>query len=797
MNSNNYLRLSFFIILILPSFYAQSQNFLGLQSSNYAGVNGIDLQPASLADNRLRFDLLLTGINVSSYNTYTQVRSDLFLGKNWDMVTDDNAREYFPEEINGENKSLYFNTDYHLPSFMIGLSEKHGIGFTAKFRTILNVDNVIEPLARQLYHELLLEEDWNVRHRGDGLNISAMSYFELGLSYARVLYEDNRRMLKVGGRLKRLVGGTSMYLTANNLDYEIHNDTLLTVHGTDVSYGHSIYLNDPFTAISTNTDLSEIIEEARNLLRENSSGWGADIGFVYEHRPNLDRYRYGVGKYRKPRRDKNKYKYKVGVSLLDLGSINFIQATFGQNFMGAEDSINLNNYEPTDVPELDEIFNQLFNLNANENATYRMSLPTAFSAQFDYRFTEHFALNISPYLALRRTDNPQRVHGLNNVSVVPRYESKWLDVAIPFSVGGGKAPALGAMMRLGPVIVGSDNIFNLQFGEFVKGANVYAAVKLYMPTGKPRDKDWDGVPDKKDECPEIAGLESLKGCREVPIDTTFTPPAIVIETPEIPFEYVFEEPVPEKLSEMPKREVPPVEVNQDDSVITVTPPTPVEVVTPPPPPKPKRVFVAVAPTEVVTDPPTISPPGDDIPRLRVRRTNWTAYQRIKWPIEPVDQYGTGPLKVYMPYADLDDDGVPNVEDDCPDIPGIQANGGCPEVEKGFFKEDVFRSLYFDTDKYALRTKSKLILAEVVTFLKENPDVIVILNGHTDDSGTEIYNVDLSENRAMTAKAFLLSQGVEDWRIYTYYFSELIPAASNKTAAGKQLNRRVDIQFQVK
>ena len=804
MNPNIYLRLLTLSLLLVISPALQGQNFLGLQGSNYAGVNGIDLQPASLADNRLKFDLLLSGISASAYNDYAQVNSNLFLGKDWDLVTDDNAREYFPETVNGKNKFMYLNTDYHFPSLMIGLSRKHGFGITGRYRTFLNVDNVIEPLARQSYYELLLEEDWNVRHRADGFSVSSMGYFEVGLSYARVLLEDEHRMFKVGGRLKRLLGGASVFLQAEALDYEIHNDTLMTVHGTTVNYGHSLSLDNPFTSIFDDVSISDV-------LNEGNRGWGADIGFVYEHRPKWDRYRYGVGRYRKERQDKTKYKYKIGLSILDLGSIRFDQATLGQNFAGASDSINLNTYQPDDIIGADVIFAELFNLDANASSSYTMSLPTAVSLQFDYRFSDHFAVNISPYWALKRTDHPQRVHGLSNLSVVPRFESKWLDVALPFSAGGGKSPAVGAMVRLGPVIVGSDNIFNIAAGEFVRGANVYAAVKLYIPAGKPKDRDWDGVPDKQDDCPEIAGLESLKGCREVPVDTVFTPPAIVIETPEIPFEYTFEEPVPAELGKMPERREPPVLISSGEVIEQITPPgtnvvtppetvvkpDPVVVLPPPPPPAPERVFVAVGPVAPPVPQPYVAPPGDDIPRLRTRRPNWSAFNRIKWPIEPIDQYGTGQLKVYMPYADLDDDGVPNVEDDCPDIPGTQVNGGCPEVEKGFFKEDVYRSLYFDSDEYALRTKSKNILSDVAKFLKENPNTVVTLNGHTDDSGSEIYNVDLSENRTMTAKAFLLSLGVEDWRIYTYWFSELIPAATNANAAGMQLNRRVDIQFEMK
>jgi OOP family OmpA-OmpF porin len=71
---------------------------------------------------------------------------------------------------------------------------------------------------------------------------------------------------------------------------------------------------------------------------------------------------------------------------------------------------------------------------------------------------------------------------------------------------------------------------------------------------------------------------------------------------------------------------------------------------------------------------------------------------------------------------------------------------------------------------------------------------VIATGHTDSIGTERYNQKLSERRAAAVKAYLVSKGIPASKITTIGKGETQPVATNKTAAGRQKNRRVDIEF---
>ncbi|MHB1247555.1 MAG: OmpA family protein [Sulfuriferula sp.] len=99
---------------------------------------------------------------------------------------------------------------------------------------------------------------------------------------------------------------------------------------------------------------------------------------------------------------------------------------------------------------------------------------------------------------------------------------------------------------------------------------------------------------------------------------------------------------------------------------------------------------------------------------------------------------------------------------------------------------------FDFDKATLRPAGKAKLDENAKVLTAYPDINVEIAGYTDSIGTAKYNMDLSRRRAATVKKYLESKGIADSRMTTKGFGETHPIASNKTAAGRAQNRRVEI-----
>lgn len=101
-------------------------------------------------------------------------------------------------------------------------------------------------------------------------------------------------------------------------------------------------------------------------------------------------------------------------------------------------------------------------------------------------------------------------------------------------------------------------------------------------------------------------------------------------------------------------------------------------------------------------------------------------------------------------------------------------------------------LMFDVDSYNLRRTTKDNLNEMVETLKKYPDTNLLIEGHTDATGTNDYNMTLSRNRANAVATYLVDQGIRATRINAVGYGEERPKATNETAAGRQENRRVEV-----
>lgn len=147
-------------------------------------------------------------------------------------------------------------------------------------------------------------------------------------------------------------------------------------------------------------------------------------------------------------------------------------------------------------------------------------------------------------------------------------------------------------------------------------------------------------------------------------------------------------------------------------------------------------------------------------------------------------------------VDSDGDGVPDYLDKCPNTPNGQAvdQNGCPILFKPGVRKVTLRGVVFPTGQATLTSESAETLRDVAASLAAAPDVRVLVAGFTDNTGSAEGNRRLSEARARTVEEFLLSNGVSPSQIVgAKGFGPAQPVASNKTAAGRADNRRVELR----
>lgn len=107
---------------------------------------------------------------------------------------------------------------------------------------------------------------------------------------------------------------------------------------------------------------------------------------------------------------------------------------------------------------------------------------------------------------------------------------------------------------------------------------------------------------------------------------------------------------------------------------------------------------------------------------------------------------------------------------------------------------ILENIFFDVDKYDLQEKSLTELRKILRFLQENPGVRVEISGHTDNTGSASYNVQLSEKRAAAVNNYLVSQGISAGRLIPKGYGSQQPIADNDSEEGRQKNRRIEFKI---
>lgn len=150
--------------------------------------------------------------------------------------------------------------------------------------------------------------------------------------------------------------------------------------------------------------------------------------------------------------------------------------------------------------------------------------------------------------------------------------------------------------------------------------------------------------------------------------------------------------------------------------------------------------------------------------------------------------------------DADGDLVCDDKDECPDTPpGLPVfMNGCHEMALSEDQPWVLRGVNFEFDRATLREESIPILEAAVTVLKNNPELLVAIDGHTDSRGSDAYNENLSRARAEAVHDYFVRQGVGADRLAFRGFGESRPIAPNSfddgsdNPDGRAENRRVEL-----
>ena len=839
-----FLKNLFFAGIILSTTLVSAQNYLGIPTSNYSGVMGTDLNPASFVDGRFKVDINLASLsfnawqNAMTFDTrdmpkwWVKSFSENINGSNpyndWIQPESTFMDRYITRtyDANSENTlGLYNNIQLDVLNFMFHVNRKIAVGAAVKLRSITNLDDVDPKLA------LLSEEDydipslWNTRFNEELLDLNHMTWAEYGLIYSQVLKNDGEHFLKFGGKAKWLSGYSAAYIHTSNFEYNLFNEDTTQYLAGDFEYGHS-------------SGILENIEGNNNNSTESISkfGIGLDLGFIYEWRPDWKEYKYDMdGETNLWRRDKEKYKIRAGFSVLDIGGMKFQKGGVSQNFsVNTEDLFAFRDAFDGDesLVDVDETIDSLiqndagWSTNGTDDRTFFMQLPTAVSLQFDYHIWKYFYVNATGIISVQNRKNPHRVRTANQFSVTPSFDHSWFGVHLPMSYNNYSKFKAGIGARLGPLTVGV-NDFRVLFatGKKIRGAGAYAGLRLPILYVHPSDIDgdlvsddlddclvvpgvWefkgcpdtdkDGIKDLDDHCPQEAGLPEFNGCPDKDGDRI---PDKDDACPEEPGDSLY--------NGCPDSDKDGIIDSKDDcptvpgiEAFKGCPDTDGDGI------KDDEDACPEVPGPLVnngcpdTDNDGLFDFIDNCPEVAGPKEN----NGCPWP--DTDQDGTldkdddcpntpGPREnAGCPYTDSDNDGLRDKDDKCPNTPGPIENDGCPEIEEEVQEilRTAFENLEFETGKDIIKEESIPSLTELAEVLVKRPEWKLQISGHTDNVGNDQANLVLSKKRAEAVKNFMISKTIESERLYVLFFGETMPIASNDTKEGRQKNRRVEMKI---
>lgn len=486
------------------SLASSAQSYIGLNTDNYSGVHGVLSNPANVVDSRTKVDVNLASISSYLSNDYASVNlSNVFGGDDIDFDDDENLDP-------SSNNSGVLNLDVLGPSVLFNINRKNAIALTTRARGFVNLNRVPGDLVE--YFESTDFDQDVLEVNAVNLRSTAHVWGEIGFTYGRVFLDNTKHFLKVGVTAKYLQGLGYASATATNL--EARFDPALTTGRVDGSLEYTVSENldtdqsdEPF---GDNDDDYEF-EIA-------STGFGFDLGVVYEYR--RDDADLNV-------KNKNKYLFKAGFSITDLGSLNYddsSQRTY--DFTGVPD-FDRDNFEDFDLDSPD-----FQNIERIERSSKKIKLPAAMHLNVDWNALSRVYLNLNTDLSLIGEDEADANRIENSVTLTPRFETQFFSFYSPVGIRQFSGFNWGAGFRLGPLYAGSGSIISNLISDKSKSIDIYAGLKvpIYYSKGrskKIKDKDGDGVADKEDKCPNEPGILANNGCPKV-IENI-----VVEEVPEI------------------------------------------------------------------------------------------------------------------------------------------------------------------------------------------------------------------------------------------------------------------------
>ena len=423
------------------------QSFTGLRTSTYGGVLTTTSNPAHALGAR-PWDVNLMTLDVDLSNNAMGMSFDL--EGSFNKFTNNNLTQ--SEVINAG-----INADVLGPSFVVRINKENAVGLVSRLRLMAattGIDsNILQAIVDAKRMALPDNPSRYLEVRGiEDMNLLANAFRDIGVVWSYTLMNDGYNIIRLGAGVK-IVQGTGSFrmgFDGVNMDNvkigkDANGDVILKATGgkAEVRSGGLDVFGSP------------------DIFATSATTVAADLGVIYEYSedgcPNCDGH--------------IPYRFKVGVSLLDLGKLSYETNNKSFRYDMTGKVINLNDLSSIEkLPQAERLAGK----------TFSSSLPTTLNVNLDYRFVDGFYLNLSSQLNMV-PKNEYNARYANDFVLTPRYETHWgngiFGAFLPISYNEVSGFNAGAAFHVGPLVFGSRSVFGNLFGT-AKELNAFVGFRF-------------------------------------------------------------------------------------------------------------------------------------------------------------------------------------------------------------------------------------------------------------------------------------------------------------------------------
>jgi DNA repair exonuclease SbcCD ATPase subunit len=483
-------------VVMMGSQSLSGQQFLGNVQGNYNTTQAMIQNPAQVYPDRNRLYIHWWSYGAEFNNNHLRYAAPFSLWK-WtagNIPTNQQNRfgrvawnNNWLEPFGNQNEKFfnYISTNQGL-SFAFRVNQSHAFGFSTRTVQGISITGIQEPLAQigRLGIQTAAGRfpgnglSKNTPYQNGAFSINTDNYQEFNFTFGSTRGRKTEHLWKRGFTGRFLLGFGAAYAGGTNLNYRFEGRDSLFIDQASFRTAHS---GTEAVLDALNNPLGIWFSEV------NGVGFGFDYGFVYEYRPAKAglRTRHRTDCWYENDRD---YRLRLGASLRDVGMIAYFNgsarsAEVANQYWSVNRNL-VNSYNPfgaSSFEQLDTGFTDRLGSGVTKSDAFATFTPAALNVQFDYHMGAGWYLGANLNQNLRGKSGAG-LRSMSQFSVIPRYEGEDVELGMPLSLTANyQRFALGLYGRLGPFLLGTDNLVGLaqmSTGGKMTGASLYGGFRF-------------------------------------------------------------------------------------------------------------------------------------------------------------------------------------------------------------------------------------------------------------------------------------------------------------------------------